>query len=102
RGVAARFFVDSSALTTFYLGQRADYRMCTAAEKKQIFIEHIAELFDKNTFSKFDYILAVNHEVKYLLEGLASTEKERHKVILATAYAKKYKDQEIPDPYFHG
>ncbi len=100
--VENHFFVDSSALTTFYLGQSADYRMCKAAQKKGITIEHIAQLFEKPDFSKFDYILAVNHEVRDLLQGLASTQQERKKIILATAFAKKYKNQEIPDPYFHG
>jgi protein-tyrosine phosphatase len=96
------FFVDSAALTTFYIGQKADYRMCKAAQKKGIAIDHKSRLFEKSDFSKFDYILAVNHEVKDLLYGLASSPQERQKILLATAFAKKYKDEEIADPYFHG
>jgi protein-tyrosine phosphatase len=102
KNLSSHFFVDSSALTTFYVGQGADYRMCKAAQKKGIAIDHIAQLFEKDDFSKFHYILAVNHEVKDLLQGLASTPEEREKIILATAFAKKYKNQEIADPYFHG
>ena len=99
---ASHFIVDSSALTTFYLGQEADHRMCKAARKKRITIDHISQLFEKSDFSKFDYIFAVNHEVKDLLQGLTSIPEERKKIYLATAFAKKYKNQEIPDPYFHG
>ena len=102
RGVENQFYVDSAALTTFYLGQSADLRMCKAAKKKGIAIEHISRLFEKSDFSKFDYILAVNHEVKDLLEGLASSEKEKQKILLATAYAKRYTDEEILDPYYQG
>jgi protein-tyrosine phosphatase len=102
KGVERHFTVDSAALTTFYLGQGADFRMCKAGSKKGIPIDHIARLFEKSDFSKFDYIFAVNHEVKTLLEGLASSEKERQKILLATAYAHKYKNEEIDDPYFHG
>lgn len=98
----SHFFVDSAALTTFYLGEGADYRMCKAALKKGIEIEHIARLFEKSDFAHFDYILAVNHEVKDLILGLASTPAERKKIVLATAFSKKYKNQEIADPYFHG
>ena len=98
----SHFFADSRALTSFYLGQNADFRMCKAAQKKGILIDHISQLFERSDFSTFDYILAVNHEVKDLLEGLASTSEERKKIFLATAFSKKYKDEEIADPYFHG
>ncbi len=77
KNLSDHFFVDSSAVTTFYLGAPADSRMCKAAQKKGISIVHSAQLFKKSDFSKFDYILAVNHEVKDLLKDLASTPEER-------------------------
>src|SRR5690348_4817871 len=82
KGVEEYFNVDSAAVTTFYLGQGADFRMCKAASKKGIVIEHIARLFEKSDFSKFNYIFFVNHEVKDLLEGLASSKKEQQKILL--------------------
>lgn len=100
--VKSYFYVDSAALTTFYLGQNADYRICQAAQKKDVAISHVSRLFEKRDFSKFDYILAVNHEVKDLLAALARTPEERQKILLATAFAKNFLHQEIPDPYFHG
>ena len=102
KNVHSHFYVDSAALTTFYLGQNTDYRMRQAAQKKDVVISHVARLFEKRDFSKFDYILAVNHEVKDLLEGLAQTPEERQKILLSTAFAKNFLNQEIPDPYFHG
>ncbi|HEY2809817.1 MAG TPA: low molecular weight protein-tyrosine-phosphatase [Rhabdochlamydiaceae bacterium] len=100
RGVVQHFFVDSAAITGFYVGKAADYRMCKAAKKRDVDIEHLSQLFDKKAFVEFDYILAVNHEVEDLLKGLASSEKERNKILLATAYANKYRGEEIPDPYY--
>lgn len=102
RGVADRFFVDSMALTPYYLGKQADPRICRAALKKHIEIQHTAKLFHPTDFQRFDKIFAVTQECVDILTDLASTNEERKKISLATAFAKKYKHQEISDPYYAG
>jgi protein-tyrosine phosphatase len=100
RGAADRFFIDSMALTTYYLGKQADPRMRKAAEKNQIEIDHIAQLFKPSDFQRFDVLFGVTDECIDILKELSSTEEERKKIMLATAFAKKYKNKEIPDPYY--
>lgn len=102
RGVRDRFFVDSMALTTYYLGRQADPRMCKAAEKKHIEINHIAQLFKPADFHRFDIVFGVTHDSMDVLKELSSSEEDRKKILLATAFAKKYKNQDIPDPYYEG
>lgn len=102
KGIAHRFFLDSMALTTHYLGKQADPRMRQAAKRKQIDINHIAQLFNPSDFGRFDAIFPVTHEASDLLMDLASSEEDRKKIILATAFSKKFKDCDIPDPYYDG
>lgn len=101
KGVADKLLIDSSGLTAYYIGKQADHRIRAAAEKQGAPIDHRAQIFDPADFQKFDYILAVNHEVKDLLMTLAS-EEEKKKIFLATSFGKQYRDQEIPDPFYLG
>ena len=34
--------------------------------------------------------------------SIASSEKDKKKIVLATAFSKKFKNQDIPDPYYDG
>ena len=102
RGVSDRFFVDSMALTTYYLGRQADPRMRIAAEKCHVEIDHIAQLFRPSDFQRFDLIFAVTDECVDILKDLSSSDEDRKKILMATAFAKKYKNEEIRDPYYDG
>jgi protein-tyrosine phosphatase len=102
KGVADQFFVDSMGLTIYYLGKQADLRMCKAAEKKQIVIKHISKLFKPSDFQRFDQVFAVSDEAIDVLMDIALSEEDKKKIVLATAFSKKFKDQDIPDPYYDG
>ncbi len=102
KGVADRFFVDSMALTTYYLGKQADVRMCKAAEKKQIHIEHIAKLFKPTDFQRFDVVFPVTSDAADVLMDIATSDEDKKKIVLVTKYSKKFKNQDIPDPYYDG
>jgi protein-tyrosine phosphatase len=99
RGVSDHFYVDSMALTTYYLGKPPDPRMCIAGEKRGFPIEHIAQLFKPSDFQRFDIVFAVSAEAVEVLKELVNSEEEEKKIVLATAYSKKFKDEDIPDPY---
>lgn len=102
RGVSDHFYVDSMALTTYYLGKNADPRMCKAAEKMQIEIDHVAQLFRPSDFQRFDIVFGVTDDCLDVLKDLSSSDEDRKKIHLATAFAKKFKDHNIPDPYYNG
>lgn len=101
RGLSDHFFIDSMALTTYYIGRPADLRMRHAAEKKNINIDHIAKLFKPTDFQRFDAVFAATSDAAEILRDLAPPE-EQHKILLATAYSKKFKNQDVPDPYYDG
>jgi protein-tyrosine phosphatase len=102
RGVADRFFVNSMALTSYYLGRPADPRMRSTAEKYHIPIDHIAQLFKPSDFQRFDLIFAVTDECIDLLKDLSTSDEDRKKIQLATAFSKKYKNEDIQDPFYDG
>ncbi len=101
RGVSDKLLIDSSGLTTYYVGKQADHRTREAALKKHMVIDHIAKSFEPVDFQKFDYVFAVTNEVKKLLLELATPE-EQKKVYLATAFSKKFPNEEVPDPFYQG
>ena len=74
RGVADRFFIDSMALTTYYIGRPVDLRMRKAGEKMNIAMEHTAQLFKPTDFQRFDSVFAVTDEAADLLHDLASSD----------------------------
>lgn len=102
KGISDYFFIDSMALTTHYIGRPVDPRMRIAGEKKNIAMEHTAQLFKPTDFQRFDLIFAVNDESLHLLKDLASGEEDKKKILLATTFSAKFKDQDIPDPYYGG
>jgi len=102
RGVSDRFFIDSMALTSYYLGRPVDLRMRKAGEKWNIAMEHTAQLFKPTDFQRFDCVFAVTDEAADLLKDLASSEEDLKKIVLATAFSSKFKDKDIPDPYYDG
>lgn len=102
KGISDHFFIDSMALTTHYLGRPVDLRMRQAGEKKGIAMEHTAQLFKATDFQRFDLLFAVNEESLEVLKGLAPTEADKEKAVLVTAFSQKFRNQDIPDPYYGG
>ncbi len=102
RGLEERIFVDSMGLTTHYLKRPVDLRIRAAAEKQNVPINHFAQLLRPSDLQRFDWIFAVDMEVQELLQSYATTPAEKEKILLATAFSKKYPNQEILDPYYDG
>lgn len=99
KGLTKKIFVDSCAISSYHVGCKADHRMRHHARQKGVEIDHIAKIFDPVFLDAFDYIFAVDNEVKeYLLSH--STQENAHKIHLATAFSEYYRMDEIPDPYY--
>jgi len=95
----SKLFTDSCGIGYWHIGSGADPRAIKAAHKKGYNINHTSKLFHTKFFQKFDYVLAVDNEIKNSLKELAKTPKERSKILLATIFTDELKETEIPDPY---
>lgn len=102
KNLADRIRVDSCALTVWFLDQPVDPRMMAAAEGRGLNLDHRARLISDKDFSSFDLILAVDREVLGPLQEFAKEQNYQGEVALATAYSKRFKDQDIHDPYYGG
>jgi len=99
KGIQSRLFIDSCAVTSWYVGEQADSRMRATAQGQGIKIDHIARLISPSDFEKFDLILAVNREVLEELKHLAPQEFSS-KLQLATDFSLNFTGQDIPDPFY--
>lgn len=93
-------YVDSCGVGWVHLGERPDPRSFAAASSKGIVVDHHAQQLQNHFFEVFDHIFAVDDTILEQLKLQAAPE-HHAKIELATAYSKKYKGREIPDPYYH-
>jgi protein-tyrosine phosphatase len=101
RGLSDKVFVDSCGTSSYHVGCQANAKMKHFASLRGIELNHIAKKFDPVFLEAFDYIFAVDHEVKDFLLSYSNSE-NKHKIYLATAFSKKFQGKEIPDPYYGG
>ena len=94
--------VESCGIGNWSVGQLPESRMCAAAEKRGIILTSRAQQFNTTFYDKFDYILAVDREVLHLLLQHARTPEQKSKVLLISAYSKRYPEEEVLDPYYKG
>jgi protein-tyrosine phosphatase len=99
-GLADQLHTDSCGLGWHHVGEKPSQRMFEEARKRGILIDHQSQQFLPFMFDVYDLILAVNATVVEQIKLQAKNEDEKKKVHLATAYSKRFKDQEIPDPYY--
>ena len=101
RDLSDKIFVDSCGTSSYHVGCKANASMRHFAALRGIEIEHIAKKFDPVFLETFDYIFAVDNEVKEFILSYSRPE-NKDKIFLATAFSKKFLNKEIPDPYYGG
>lgn len=93
--------IDSAAVGHWSLGELPDERQRKACEKKSYYFDQTkrAKLIQKEDFENFDYILAADHSVLKKLHSLAP-QKAKAKIELITVFSPKFKNEDVPDPYY--
>lgn len=102
QAIADQLYIDSCALTPWYVGKPTDPRMVTAAVGKGLILDHRARMLSDEDFSLFNWMFAVDREVFSSLEESAKEHNYKGKIALATAYSKRFSGQSIVDPYYGG
>jgi len=99
-----QFFVDSAGTGSWHVGKRADSRMRLAANKRGINIESHARQINKDDFERFHYILAMdNSNFQNILELKNRVAvKDVATIMKIQDFSSKFKEKEVPDPYFGG
>lgn len=100
--VEAQIIVDSCGLDATFVGAAPHQHMQRIAAARHVVLEGRARLLTATDLTLFDAIFGVTRDVVAGVLSYATTEEERKKVFLATHFSAKYRDQDIPDPYYYG
>lgn len=92
-------YVDSCGIGWVSVGQTPNPKSFAVALQHDIILDHHAQQFQPHFFTVFDHIFTVDRNILEQLKIQAPPE-HRAKIELATAYSKKHRGEEIPDPYY--
>ena len=100
RGIAS-MVVDSAGTSAYHVGELADKRSQSVANRRGIYLPSRARQFTHADFDNFDWILAMDsHNQQNILE-LAKTNEERQKVHLFRDFeVGTPRGLSVPDPYY--
>ena len=104
RGLSDQFVVDSAGTGGWHVGNPADRRMTAAANRRGIELPSRARQISLDDFSSFDLVLTMDNDNLAAVESLAQ---EASPNAVATvkpmlSYASRFKETEVPDPYYGG
>ena len=104
RGLSDQFVVDSAGTGGWHVGNPADRRMTAAANRRGIDLPSRARQISLDDFSSFDLVLTMDNDNLAAVESLAQ---EASPNAVATvkpmlSYASRFKETEVPDPYYGG
>lgn len=99
----SRITCDSAGTAGYHIGSPPDRRMSSAAASKLgIKLLGQARQLQKSDLAEFDLILAMDAENYQDILALDPTGQYGDKVRLMCEFCSRYKDKEVPDPYYGG
>ncbi len=97
-----KLHVDSAGTHAYHVGQIPDERAIQAAYERDIDIKaHRGRVVTRDDFSRFDFILAMDHGNLRRLKQLRP-DSGKADVRLLMEFAENCTVQEVPDPYYGG
>ena len=104
QGLSDHFVVDSAGTGSWHVGNKADPRMCAAAERRGIHLPSLARQIELDDFRRFDLVLTMDSDN---LRNVRSLAKEAGTNATATirpmlSYSRSTRLEDVPDPYYGG
>ena len=101
-GLEQRIRIDSAGTHDYHIGQAPDRRSQTVAAGRGYDLSSLrGRQVARSDFAAFDYVLAMDRENLANLQGVCPSE-QCHKLRLFLSFSERFKDQEVPDPYYGG
>jgi protein-tyrosine phosphatase len=101
-GMGETMLADSAGTHAYHIGEPPDPRAQDAAAKRGYDLSGLrARRFEQADFQRFDLILAMDrdhHSILLRMARLSAT----HKLKLVMSYARRFEEEEVPDPYYGG
>ncbi len=101
-GMAGAVTADSAGTHAYHVGEPPDPRAQAAATKRGYDLSALrARRIEGADFRRFDLILAMDQDHYAILAPMAGSSAS-HKLKLMMSYAQRFKEREVPDPYYGG
>src|SRR5260370_29037926 len=101
-GLAEVILADSAGTHDYHIGEPPDPRAQDAAAKRGYDLSGLrARRFEQADFQRFDLILAMDRDHHSILLRMAQPS-AAPKLKLMMSYARRFKEEEVPDPYYGG
>src|SRR6266545_4836355 len=101
-GRGEAILADSAGTHGYHVGEPPDPRAQAAAAKRGYDLSSLrARRFEHADFERFDLILAMDRDHHSILLPMARPA-AAHKLKLMMSYARRFKEEEVPDPYYGG
>ena len=101
-GLAKAIQVESAGTHGYHVGEPPDARSRAAAAKRGYDLSRLrARQVEPEDFHRFDLILAMDRGHHAILSKMAQPS-AAHKLQIMMAYARRSRDEDVPDPYFGG
>ena len=101
-GMAEAVTADSAGTHAYHVGEPPDPRSQKAAAKRGYDLSALrARTIEDADFQRFDLILAMDQE-HYATLSRSAGAAAGHKLKLMMSYARRFKEREVPDPYYGG
>lgn len=101
-GMAERFIIDSAGTQGYHAGEAPDPRAQEAAARRGYDLSALrARRIEREDFSRFDLVLAMDEDNRAVLERLCQRS-DGHKLRMMMDYASRFRGRDVPDPYYGG
>ncbi|MCH6564750.1 MAG: low molecular weight phosphotyrosine protein phosphatase [Proteobacteria bacterium] len=100
QGLGNRILVDSAGTHSYHIGSRPDIRSRDTALSHGVDLTDLeARQFESDDFHSFDFLLAMDYSNLSIMSSM-QTDGARARLDLMLDYSDKFKQREVPDPYF--
>jgi low molecular weight protein-tyrosine phosphatase len=101
-GLQERILADSAGTHGYHVGEPPDGRTCEAATRRGYDLSTLrARKFERADFDEFDLVLAMDRDNHAHLARLVPPD-AGHKLQMMMQYARRFREREVPDPYYGG
>ena len=102
RNLGDAFVVDSAGTGSWHVGKPADRRMIQAAEARGVVLPSRARQITAADLDSFDHILTMDRSNLEAVQRLAPAPTIRARIEPMTRYCRRFRSQDVPDPYYGG
>ena len=101
-GLEGSFDADSAGTGSWHVGQAADPRMRAAAGRRGVHLPSRARQLCLADLQEFDHILTMDAENLAAVQALSRRTRPRATITPLLQYCRRYRHDEVPDPYYGG